>query len=265
MKWFRRLAVLAGALVALWLITVIGLGFALEGRTRRGVADRLAESLQADAAIADGDLALMTGALDLSDLTVRRDDVIGKLSLHVSHIQCALPPLGAALFDRECRDLIVRGTQLDVSAIALFRLHRPKRPPLHVRHVVIDDAALALAATTLTPELGRVAIHIDHAEAGDTVFKTPLSFLFSLRSLHARIDLPGGGALDIAYDAGALHLAGSLFGSTPIDLPITLPVADAADDASAEIARLVAFGRALGERLVAQRATDWLKSKLPLP
>ena len=265
MKWLHRLAVIAGALVALWLIAVIGLGFALEGRTRRGVADRLAESLQSDAAIADGNLALMTGVLVLDDLTVRREDGIGKLSLHVAEIRCDLPPLGAALLDRQCRDLIVRGTQLDVSTLALFHLHRPKRPPLHVRHVVIDDAQLALAATALAPELGRVAIHIDHAEAGDTIFKTPLSFLFTLRSLHATITLPAGGNLDIAYDAGTLHLTGALFGTSPLELPLTLPDTDPTDDASAEVGKLVGFGRALGERLVAQRAADWLKSKLPLP
>ena len=110
-----------------------------------------------------------------------------------------------------------------------------------------------------------MTIQIAHAEAGDTVFKTPLSFLFALRSLHATIDLPAGGTLDITYDAGELRLAGSLFGAAPLSLPVALPVADRTDDASAEIAKLVAFGRTLGERLVAQRAADWLKSKLSLP
>jgi len=264
-KWLRRLAAIAGALVALWLVAVIGLGFALEGRTRRGVAERLAESLRADAAIAGGELSLLHGSLALDDLTVRREDGIGTLSLHVAQIRCDLPPLGAALVDRQCRALIVRGTQLDVSTLALFHLHRPRRPPLHVRRVVIDDAQLALAATALTPDLGRVAIHIDHAEAGDTVFKTPLSFLFTLRSLHATIALPAGGNLDIAYDAGTLRLAGALFGASPLELPLTLPDPDPTDDASAEVGKLVGFGRALGERLVAQRAADWLRSKLPLP
>lgn len=265
MKWARRLAVVAGALVALWLIAVIVLGFALEGRTRRGVAARLAEALQADAAIGDGELSLLNGELSLQDLTVRREDLIGKLALHVAHIECALPPLGAALLDRQCRELVVRGTQLDVSTLALFRVRRPKRPPLHVRRVVIDDAQLTLAATALAPELGRIAIHIDHAEAGDTVFKTPLSFLFALRGLHATIDLPTGSTLDITYEAGELRLAGSLIGADPIAVPVALPAADAGDDASAEIAKLVAFGRVLGERVVARRAADWFKSKLPLP
>jgi hypothetical protein len=264
-KWLRRLVVIAVALVALWLIALVVLGAALEGRTRRGVADRLAESLQADAAIADGDLSLIHGGLALSELTVHRSDLIGELSLHVARLQCALPPLGGALFDRECRDLVVRGTRLDVSTLALFHLRRPRRPPLHARHVVIDDAQLTLAATALAPELGKIVIHIDHAEAGDTVFKTPLSFLFALRSLHATIDVPAHGTIDLAYDAGELRLSGSLFGAAPIALPVALPVADLADDASAEVAKLVGFGRALGERLIAQRAADWLKSKLPLP
>ncbi|HET9623479.1 MAG TPA: hypothetical protein VFP84_19035 [Kofleriaceae bacterium] len=265
MKWLRRIVVLALALAALWLGALVVLGFALDGRTRRATADRLAESLQGAATIDGGDLALVRGSLALDELRVRRDDVLGKLELHVASVRCDLPPLGGALFDRECRDLVVRGTQLDASSLALFHARRPKRPPLHARHVVIDDATLSVAATSLAPDLGKVAVHIEHAEAGATVFKTPLSFLFALRALHATIDLPGNGKLDLRYDAGELVLAGSLFGAEPIALPIALPVAELADDAGAEVAKLVAFGREIGERLLARRATDWLKEKLPLP
>ena len=57
---------------------------------------------------------------------------------------------------------------------------------------------------------------------------------------------------------------GSVFGSTPVELPLALPKLDDADDAQAEIKKLVAFGKDLAEKLVAQKAEDLLK-KLPIP
>jgi hypothetical protein len=255
----------AAGLAAIWLAVLVVIGVALEGRTRRGVADRIAESLQADATIESGDLALVRGGIDLDNLAVHRDDLIGQLSLTVAGLSCALPPLGLALVDRDCRELVVRGTRLEVSTLAVFRLRHPRRPPLHARHVVIDDARLELAATALLPSLGRVTITIEHAEAGDTVFKTPVSWLFALRALRATIELPAGLTLHVSYEHGELRVAGGLFGSVPIALPVALPVADLADDPGAELAKLVALGKDLAERLVTRKAEDWLKSKLSSP
>jgi hypothetical protein len=255
----------AGTLVALWLAVLVVFDFALEGRTRRRTAERIAESLQADAAIDRGDLALVRGGIDLDDLSVRRDDLIGHLALTVAGLHCALPPLGLALVDRDCRELAVRGTRLEISAAQLFRLPHPRRPPLHAQRVVIDDARLELSASAFVPGLGRVVITIDHAEAGDTTFKTPLSFVFALRALRATVELPAGITLQLTYELGQLKVAGAIFGATPIAVPVALPVADLADDPAAEVAKLVAFGKDLAERLVARRAEDWLKSKLSSP
>jgi hypothetical protein len=252
-------------LVAIWLGALLAIDVGLEGRTRRSVADRIAGSLESDATIDRGDLALLRGAVDFSDLAVRRDDLIGHLALTVASLHCELRPLGFALVDRDCRDLSVRGTRLEVSTAALFKLKRPKRPPLHVLHVVLDDARLEMSPSALLPNLGRVAIAIDHAEAGDTTFKTPLSWLFALRALHATIDLPAGITLQLTYDHGELRVAGGILGATPIALPVALPVADLADDPRAEIAKLIDFGKDVAERLVARKAEDWLKSKLSPP
>jgi hypothetical protein len=258
----KRIVVAVVVLAALWLAGLLVAGVVLEPRMRSGIATRLAESLQAEATIADGDLALIGGQLALSHLVVRRDDVIGHLAITVDELHCTLPGLGLALFDRECRELAVRGIHLELSSAALFQLKHPTRPPLHAQRVVIDDAHVELAASALVPSLGKLAVHITHAEAGDTIFKTPLSWLLSLRVLHATVDLPGNLTLKIDYAGGQLQLAGGLFGATPIALPVTLPVADLADDPRAELAKLVTFGKDLAERLVAQKATDWLKSKL---
>jgi hypothetical protein len=128
---------------------------------------------------------------------------------------------------------------------------------------VIDDARLELSPSAFVPGLGQVTIAIDHAEAGDTTFKTPLSFLFALRALRATVALPAGITLQLSYELGQLRIAGAIFGAVPIALPVTLPVADLTDDPEAEITKLVTLGKDLAERLVARRAEDWLKSKLP--
>jgi hypothetical protein len=261
----RRITRYAGALVAIWLVALLAIDLGLEGRTRRGVAERIAESLQADATIERGSLALVRGGIDLEDLTVRRDDLIGHLAITTAHLHCELRPLGLALVDRGCRELAVQGTHLDVSTMALFKLKRPRRPPLHALRVAIDDARLELSPSALLPSLGRVVIAIEHAEAGETTFKTPLSFLFALRALRATIELPAGITLELRYERGQLRVAGGIFGATPIALPIVLPVADLADDPHAEIAKLVDFGKDVAERLVTRTAEDWLKSKLSSP
>src|SRR3954466_3689926 len=97
------LALLAGALAAT--------GMALEGRTRRGIAARIAESLHADATIARGSLALVRGRLDLEALAVHRGDAVGHLAITVDDLRCDLPPLGLALVDGDCRELAISGAR----------------------------------------------------------------------------------------------------------------------------------------------------------
>ena len=261
----RRIVVFVGAVAAAWLGGLLVIDLGLEGRTRRGIADRIGESLQADATIERGDLALLRGTIDLADLKVARHDLIGQLSIAVTSLHCELRPLGLALLDRSCRELAIRGTRLEVSTAALFKLPRPRRPPLHAHQVVLDDVRIELSPSALVPSLGRVAITIEHAEAGDTIFKTPLSWLFALQALRATVDLPASITLQLTYDHGELRVAGGLFGSTPVALPVALPVADLADDPGAEVAKLIDFGKGIAERLVTRKATDWLKSKLPSP
>jgi len=258
----RRIVGYVAGTVALVLVGLVIAGAALEGRTRRGVAERIAESLQAQATIERGSLALVRGALDLEALAVRRDDAVGHLAIDVADMHCALPPLGLALVDRDCRELAVTGTRMEVSAAALFKLKPPRRPPLHAGRVVLDDARFEFSPSAFLPELGRIAIGIAHAEAAETRFKTPLSWLFALRELRATIELPGGIALDLRYDHGELRATGAILGAAPIVLPLALPVADPADDAHAEVARLVALGKDIAERVVVQRAEDWLRTKL---
>lgn len=261
----RRLVLFLVAVLGVWVIGLAIASCALGGRTGRNVAERVGESLQATATIAETDLALVRGTLELEDLAVRRDDVIGKLSLDVGAIRCDLPALGFALFDRSCDELVVRDVRLEISTTALFQLQRPKRAPFHADRVVLERAKVVFAPSAFVPSLGRVEIGIDRAVAGATTFKTPLSWLFALEELRATLALPAGITLLLTFEHGKLRVAGSLFGSRPIELPLALPVTSAADDAQTELRELYAFVRDLAQRLVAQRAQDWLESTLPLP
>jgi hypothetical protein len=250
-------AVLAG-----WLVLLLVLGPVLAGREQRHVEDRIAESFHASATVGTTELSLLAGSLLLDRLAVRRDDAVGHLTLDVDQVRCELAPLGWALADHDCRELAIGGMRLEVSTAALFELRHPARQPIHARHVVIDDAELAFAPSAFVPSLGRVVIRIDHAEAGPTVFLTPLSWIFALESLRARIELPANITLRLGYADRKLSVAGTLFGSAPVEVPFELPAAAAAHDAREEIHLLVQAGEDVAERLVAKRAEDWLRSKL---
>jgi hypothetical protein len=258
----RRVIRAAVALLALWLAVLLVLDYAFAGKQRRGTTERIGESLEATATLGDSDLALIRGRLEMQQLSIIRDDVIGHLAITVDEIRCELAPIGWALVDSECRDLVVRGVRLEVSSAMLFKLEQHKNKPVRARHVVIDDAVLVFSPSALLPSLGRVEIKIDHAESGHTVFRTPLSWLLTMNELRAHIDLPAGLSLSLLYKDGKLSAAGSLFGSASVEIPVTLPVADSAKDAREEIQMLVSVGTDMAERLVAKRAEDWIKSKL---
>jgi hypothetical protein len=258
----KRVALGGCVALAIWVGVLVMLDVALGARQAEGVSGRVGESLEATATVGDVDLALVRGRLAIDKLAVHRDDVVGHLAIDVAEVRCELAPLGWALVDRDCRELVVRGTRLDVSSAALFKIKHPKSEPIRAQRVVIDDAELAFSPSAFLPSLGRITIQIEHAQSGPTVFRTPLSWIFALEELRARIDLPAGISLRLTYQAGVLGAAGSLFGSTPVSLPIQLPVASVARDAHEEIEAFIQFGKDVAEQLVAKRAEDWLRSKL---
>jgi hypothetical protein len=255
-------AVLLGAF-ALWIIALAILGAVVGGRELEKTRARLGQSLQAKVSIATADVALVRGRFLLESLVLRRDEAVGHLWIDVGSVRCELPPLGGALFDHDCRELAVRGVKVEVSTAALFKLPPPaKSKPIHTDRLVIDDAQFVFLPSAFAPNLGRIEIAIDHAVAGPTTLRTPLSWLFSLEVLEARFALPAGITLHLSYRLGLLTVAGSVFGSSPVTLPVTIPAADTAHDAHEEMQLLLGVGKDVAKRLVAQRATDWLRRKL---
>jgi len=248
--------------LALWIIALVIGSFAFGGRAGDRVAARIADSLAATVTVEDSSLALVRGRLELTGLKVRKDD-IGHLAIDVGDIHCDLPPVGLALIDRECRDLVIDKVRLEVSTLAVFKFKKPKRKPLRVRRVEINDAVLAFSPSAFLPELGKIEIKVDYVEAGPTVFKTPMSWIFSMKELRATLDLPADIVIKLHYQNGVLRASGGVFGSTPVELPFSIPITGEGDDAQVEIKKLVELGKQLAEELVEKRAKDWLRSKLP--
>lgn len=261
----RRVVQIVVGVIAAWVVLLFVLGFTHGTRTGERVAARLGDSLQGSASFGGADLSLLRGGLDLERLAVRRSDTLGKLSLDVGEITCDLKPLGLALLDRECTELGVSGVRLEVSALALLRLKRAKRPPFRAQRVVLRDGVMSFAPSAFLPGLGRVQIKIERAVAGPTTFRTPLSWIYALEELRASLDLPAGLVVHLRYRAGVMSAAGSIFGSEPVEIPVSLPVRSVSDDAQTELKALVDFGRGIAERLVARRAKEWIRSKLPGP
>ena len=249
--------------VALWIVVLLIVGFLYGGRAGSRVAARVADSLAAEVTFDDSNLGMVRGDLALSGLKVRKDD-IGHLWIDIGDIRCDLPPLGLALIDRQCRDLVIDHVRLEVSTLAVFKFKKPKKKPFRVRRVEINDAILAFSPSAFLPELGKIEIKVDHVEAGDTVFKTPLSWIFTMQELRATLALPAGIVVKLHYKGGVLRASGGVFGSTPVDLPFSIPITGEGDDAQTEMRKLVELGKHLAEELVEKKAKDWLKSKLSL-
>jgi hypothetical protein len=246
---WRRVGYAAAGLVVAWPIVLVIIGIAAGAGYGQGIADRMGEALGGEGTIDESDLALVRGRLALDSLRVKRSDGVGTLDLGVAGVRCELPPLGLALVDRDCRELAITGLRLELSTLALFQLKRPKRPPIHAERVVIENAAFVLAATE---GIGRVTVTIDRIEAGPTTFKTPLSWLFSLRSFRATVELAIG-KVELVYANGVLEASGSVFAGKPVALPIALPIADLADLPADELAKLKTFARGIIDRLVGER------------
>jgi hypothetical protein len=258
-----RAGLAAGALSGAWLMVLVVLGVALAPRQGRATQARLAESLQATATIGALDLALVRGRLAIDGLSIQRDDGPGRMSIEVAGVVCELAPLGLALLDRDCRTLSVRNLRMEVTSSALLRQRRPSgRRPIRARALELQNAVLVFSPSAFAPDLGRIEIAIERALAGPTVLRTPLSWLFSLRELVARLELPAGVTLRLTYRDGVMTATGALLGSAPIAIPVELPVDDLARDAHEEMRVLLRLGKQIAQRLVARRAEDWLRSTL---
>jgi hypothetical protein len=248
-RWAKRCVVALVALAVVWFGGLLVIDAIYGDRYGQRVVDRLSEAVRGDGTIDESDLALVRGRLELAGVHVAHAEAAGKLTLDVREVHCELAPGGIALFDRDCRTLAIAGIHLETTSLALFRVQKPKRPPIHVHAVTLDDIELALAPTDGSAP---VRVRIAHVEADETTFKTPLSWLFGVTALRGSVELAIG-TVQLSYERGTLSLSGAIFGDTPTTVAVELPVRDPDDDPPHELERILGWARARGERIVADR------------
>lgn len=243
-----------GAVVGYLLLLLVG-GWILGGVVARGVRDRLAASLDAEATVGAAEVDLLRGGAALRGLEVEREHD-GHLTLAVDALELDLAPLGAVLWDREPRAVRVKGGRLEISGLGVLRLPpRRKRPPVTVGALHLEDVRLALVATGLLPGLARVELVIERARSRTTVLRTALSWIFTLEELVARLELPAGVSLRLAYRDQVMSVTGGPFGATPLELPLVMPAVDAQD----EVGQLAALGKELAKQLALAEARRLLQ------
>jgi hypothetical protein len=248
-----KIAIAAGVAATTWVAGLFIAGFAARGCVAERMEDRLAASLDARVHIDAIDVGLVRGAFAMSGLAIDRQND-GNLHVGVERIDAGIAPLGAYLWDRDLDQVRVRGVDVEVDGWGVLRLQTPRRPPVRVAGLVVDDARLSLSPVSWAPRWARVSLTIDHAEAGDTVLRTPMSWVFSLEQLDAHLDVPGASPVMLHFAAGRLTASGSLLGAAPVTIAVTVP----APDPGHEGEQLRALGKDIAERLALARASDWI-------
>lgn len=254
-----KLVKIVAGLFAAWLVLLVIIGLAGGRSMEKRVIARVGEPLQATVTIDKTELALIRGFLDLKKLAVKRDD---QIAIDIDEVRCDLPILGLALIDGDCKTLAIQKMRVKISALGAFHVRNAKSP-VRADRVVIDDAILELSPSAIASGLGKVTITVEHAESKSTVFKTPLSWIFALDKLKAKLELPGEVVVQLGYTDGKLTLAGGLFGSKPIELPFAIPVQALDEDPVGELKRLAKLGKDIAEQALLQKGKDWIQSIHP--
>jgi hypothetical protein len=255
----RRLRQIAVGLVGatgIWMVLLVLMGWFGDGCARQRTERRLAGSMKAKVSIGEMDIGLLTGSAELHDVRIEREDR-GVLRMSIRRIDADLPPFGLALVSKRLGEVVVRGVDVQVTAMGVLDLRGASREPVTFERLDLRDAHVKLDAVSLLPGVAGLDLTIERAIAGRTTLRTPLSWIFSLRELRATVDLPAGATATLHYKDGTLRIAGSMFGSEPLELPFAIPVLEPAR----ELEQLAEMGRALASELAAELGARFLEDK----
>jgi hypothetical protein len=252
----QKAAIGLAGVFATWVVLLVFIGWFGDGCARERTERRLAGSMKAKVSIGSMDLGLLTGSAELHDVRIEREDK-GVFRMAIRRVDAELPPLGLALVSKRLGEVVVRGIDVQVTAMGVLDLRGATREPVTFERLDLRDAKVKLDAVSLLPGVAGLELQIERAIAGPTTLRTPLSWIFALRELRATVDLPAGATATLHYKDGVLEIAGSLFGSEPIELPFTIPVLEPAR----ELEQLAAMGRALAAELAAELGARFLQDK----
>lgn len=246
-------------LAAVYLLLLLIVGWVAGGVVAGKIQERLARSLDAEVRVGSARTRLITGRVTVRDLEIERSK-IDHFGVHVKRVDVDVAPLGWVLVDRTLGEVRVRGARLTITGAGALQLPpRPAAPPVRLGGLDIEDAVLDLQATGYWPGLARLVVTIERARAGPTTMRTALSWLFTLEELVARVDLPAGMTVRLAFKGGKLSASGGFFGATPVTIDFALPRLDG----SPEVPQLIALGKELGKQLALERARRWLRGYMP--
>ncbi len=234
------------------MVLLVLMGWFGDGCARQRTERRLAGSMKAKVSIGEMDIGLLTGSAELHDVRIEREDR-GVLRMSIRRIDADLPPFGLALVSKRLGEVVVRGVDVQVSAMGVLDLRGASREPVTFERLDLRDAHVELDAVSLLPGVAGLDLRIERAIAGRTTLRTPLSWIFSLRELRATVDLPAGATATLHYKDGKLRIAGSMFGAEPLELPFAIPVLEPAR----ELEQLGELGRKLVGELMAQGLRRW--------
>lgn len=243
----------------LWIAALLLAGWLGEGCAEARIEDRLARSLQAEATVDSVELGLVRGHVLLRQLRLERDGTTG-FRIDVHRVDADVAPLGLAALQDTAGDVAVRGVRVEASALGLLLREPSGRRPVRVDSLRLEDVRLSLDALRLLPGLAGVEVEVVRADVGPCTLRTPLSWVFALRRLTARLRLPAGIELGLEYAGGTLRLSGSLLGGTPLEVPFALPPLDPAR----ELDQLAELGARLAAALAREVGARWLRG-LPVP
>ncbi|HLU68398.1 MAG TPA: hypothetical protein VKZ63_19070 [Kofleriaceae bacterium] len=253
-RWLVRGAL---GLAAAYAVLLVGGGVALRGCVEQRARERLARALGAEVSIGSTSFSLRRGEIVFEDVVASREDG-GALELQVGRVDVKVAGWGAALVDSDVDRVVVRRAALALSARGAVELARREREPVPIGGLVIEDASLAVMPSALLPGLGRIEIELGRAETGPIDLGGALSWIEAVRWLQADVSAPGGIRLTGLYREGELNLAGSLFGSEPIQVPLRFPDlepgASELEVLSAVMAEVMRAGGAAIAREVAEEA-----------
>ena len=251
-----KIARIAGVGLVLWFAVLFIAGFAGRGCVRQAVRERLATTLGGRADVGAVSLSLIRGHAELRDVNVVRD-AGGDLRLRVAQADFDIAPGGFGLFTRHVRRIVIRGVTLEMSGRAALKVH-PR--PIATDEFELFDAKMTVVTSALLPGVGNVQVTVHHAKAGPVTLATSLSWLFKLRELDASIEVASV-AVTLRLRGGKLYAAGSVFGSTPIELPFGLNTAAVGDEVNA----VMDFAKKLGKEVLLRKAKDLFTSPYSAP
>jgi hypothetical protein len=223
MRRLRKLLIALIGAVSLYFVTLFALGFALRGTVESRLKEQIGEALKAEVVdVGDLELDLLRGQVELRDLQIRRSGP-GTVRIDVEAIDVDIARYGAVLWNRDANRVLVRGADIDLSAVGAVTLRRGEVRPVEIGELVVEDCTIAVSPTLLLPRLGRAELQVHSARARGAQVTDSISWLFGIEALDADLRAPGDVSVGVTYGDEMLAVRGSFLGSDPIEVPFSFP------------------------------------------